>query len=170
MKKIILQALAGLMLILLSSCLHDQPDNIPTGTDLGLIPIGGVPIDMSIFTSTDCNKYEPKFYDCSADDAQGRKYAFFHGGVARVSVNKNSASDGLRLPAGIQFGENIKSAATKVGATLGVKLSFGKSQDGMIVYASDFIVRSITGSTYSFELIADEEGRLVEVIERVNLP
>lgn len=88
MKKIILHALAGLMLILSSSCLHGQPDNIPRGTDLGLIPIGGMPTDMSIFTSTDCNKYEPKFYDCSADDSQGRKYAFFRGRLARVSVDK----------------------------------------------------------------------------------
>lgn len=158
------------MLILLSPCLHGQTNNIPTGTDLGLIPIGGVPIDMSIFTSTDCNKYEPNFYDCSADDAQGRKYAFFNGGLARVSVDKNSASEDLRLPAGIQFDENIKSAATKVEATLGIKLSSGKSSNGTIVYASNFVVRSSTGSAYSLELIADKNERLVEVIERANLP
>jgi len=137
---------------------------------LGLIPIGGVPKDLSVFVSTDCNKYEPKFHDCSAHDAQGRKYAFFDGGLARVSVDKNSASEDLRLPAGIQFGEDIKSAATKVEATLGIKLSSGKSVNRSIVYASDFVVRSNTGSTYSFELIADEETRLIEVIERANLP
>lgn len=87
-----------------------------------------------------------------------------------MSVDKNSASEDLRLPAGIQFDENIKSAATKVEATLGIKLSSGKSSNGTIVYASNFVVRSSTGSAYSLELIADKNERLVEVIERANLP
>ena len=136
--------------------------------DLGLVPIGGVPKDMNLFASTDCGKLQPKFADCSAQDAYGRRYAFFDGALSKVSISKGDVSRPLRLPAGIAFGEEIDSAAKKVAAVFGIKLERGVSSDGQVIYSSDYVAKASTGIYYSVELSADSKGRLAEVVERTD--
>lgn len=128
--------------------------------DLGVIPIGAVPKDMRVFVESDCIQQPSSHADCSAQDATGRRYAFFDGALSRVSVTRTEAASSLRLPAGLEFGEEIDKAADKVQRVFGIKLDRGSSYDGHVVYSSDFVIRSSAGITYSIELIADENGLL----------
>jgi hypothetical protein len=137
-------------------------------TELGVIPIGGVPKDMRVFVESDCEEQPQKFADCSAQDAEGRRYAFFDGVLSKVSVIKAEAESTLRLPAALEFGENIEQAAEKVRRVFGAKLDRGSSHDGRVVYSSDFAIKSSVGVAYSIELIADEQGHLVEVVQRTD--
>ena len=136
--------------------------------DLGVLPVGGVPNDMSIFVSSDCGKVQPKFADCSAQDAYGRSYDFFNGALSRVSANKDEVTKELQLPAGILFGEDVESAAKKVAERINIKLQRGTSSSGQVVYSSDYVVRSSAGIDYSIELTADAKGHLAEVVERTD--
>jgi hypothetical protein len=138
------------------------------GPDLGVVPVGGIPKDMSVFVSSDCGTFKPKFADCSAQDGEGRRYAFFNGALSKVSASRSEATEALRLPAGIEFGEDVESAAKKVVAVFNIKLERGASPNGLIVYSSDYVVRSSAGRLYSVELIADEKGHLTEVVERTD--
>lgn len=137
-------------------------------SDLGLVPIGGTPKDMSFFVSTDCGKLHQEFADCSAQDTQGRRYVFFDGALSKVSANKDEVAKTLRLPAGMTFGEEVESAANKVTTVFGIKLERGVSPEGRVVYSSDYVTKASTGIFYSVELSADNEGRLTEVIERTD--
>jgi hypothetical protein len=136
--------------------------------DLGVVPIGGIPKDMSVFVSSDCGKLQPKFADCSAQDATGRRYAFFGGALSKVSANRGEVTKTLRLPAGIMFGEDVGAAAKKIAAGFNIKLKRGASSDGRTVYSSDYVVRSTAGIFYSVELTADGNGYLSEVVERTD--
>ena len=138
-----------------------------SGDSLGLIPIGGVPQDMGVFVSSDCVR-QPRFSDCSAQDAEGRRYAFFDGALSKVSISRDEATQALRLPAGLQFGEEIGTASEKISSAFGVELDRGTSSGGKVVYSSDFTIRSSAGILYSIELVADEAGRLTEMAERTD--
>lgn len=136
--------------------------------DLGLIPIGGVPRDMRVFVASDCESLPDGLADCSAQDADGRQYAFFDGALSKVSVSDSDAVKSLRLPVGLIFKEDINHSAKKVADKLGVKLDRATNHDGRTTYSSDFSIRSSAGVLYSIELIADAQGRLVEVVERTD--
>ncbi|WP_434213419.1 hypothetical protein [[Pseudomonas] boreopolis] len=128
--------------------------------------IGDVPRDMTAFSSTDCDKPE-KLSDCSARDAQGREYAFFDGALSRIVVKKGDAKLGVVLPAGMVFGEDIE--ASKEKASGFYRISFDRGEiNGGTVYSSGFDIRSPSGIEYSIELIADESGKLKEVIQRTD--
>ncbi|MGN6512304.1 MAG: hypothetical protein ACTHKZ_01850, partial [Lysobacteraceae bacterium] len=117
--------------------------------DLGVVPIGGVPGDMSIFKSNDCGS-PPKLLDCSARDAQGRRYVFFEGALSKVSANSRDTALALRLPGGVAFGEDVQAAASKVEAAFGISLKRGIA-DGRIIYSSDYVAKSSAGVVYAVE-------------------
>lgn len=162
-------AVLAAILAAASACAGDRA---PTGggsdTDLGVMPIGAVPKDMRLFVESDCIQQPSKFADCSAQDAEGRRYAFFDGALSRVSVTKAEAASTLRLPAALEFGEEIEKAADKVQRVFGIKLDRVTSYDGHVVYSSDFVVESSVGIAYSIELIADKQGQLAELVQRTD--
>lgn len=131
----------------------------------GLISIGDVPKSMTDFVGSDCAA--GRLDDCTAVDAQGREYVFFDGALSRISINKDSAQRGARLPADMLFGENIEKSNDKVSRFYGVSLDRGEV-DGGVIYSSGFIIRSSSGVMYSIELISDRNGKLKEVIERTD--
>lgn len=137
-------------------------------TDLGIIPIGSKPESLKYFVSSDCGRLPQGYADCSAQDAYGRRYAFFDGGLSRVWVTRGEASKNPRLPAGVEFGEDIETAAEKIERAFRVGLDRGKSHDGRTVYSSDFAIRSSVGVMYAIDLIADDEGRLSEIVARTD--
>lgn len=160
-------ALLGLVVATTGACAVNQGIERAGGDGVGIVPIGGVPQDMDAFVASDCSR-EPRFSDCSAQDAEGRRYAFFGGALSKVSITKDEAAQTLRLPAGMQFGEEVETSAKKVSSAMGVKLDRGSTLSGQTVYSSDFIIQSPAGVLYSIELIADEEGLLTEVVERTD--
>lgn len=130
-----------------------------------LVSIGGLPTDLSIFSRSDCGEYG--FSDCSAQDDEGWNYAFFDGGLARVSLKRADASPRALLPAGMRFGESIDLAGRKAEKYYGFEFDRGEIE-GRIVYSSDFVIRSTDGTLYSLELLGDKKGTLDEVIERTD--
>lgn len=139
------------------------------GSDLGIVPIGGVPDALDRFVSTDCGG-DRGFSDCSAVDAEGKEYAFFDGALVRVSARAGTGRDPTRLPLGMKFGEDIKLTRTKVARQLGINLVPAIGEKGVVVYASGFVIKSKDQWFYSIELIADNRNRLVEIVERANTP
>ena len=137
--------------------------------NLGIVPIGGLPAALDQFISTDCGG-DRSFSDCSAVDAEGKEYAFFNGARVRVSARVGKGRNSIRLPLGMKFGEDIKRARAKVVRQLGIKLVATVSQDGVVVYASGFVIKSKDQWYYSIELISDSQNRLVEIVERANTP
>jgi len=136
--------------------------------NLGVIPIGGKPQDLQLFVSTDCGKVSPAYADCSAQDTDGRRYAFFDGVLSKISIRQADAASTLKLPAALEFGENIERAAERITKVMAVKLDRAPTHDGHVVYSSDFVLKSSAGVMYSIELIADEQGRLVEIVARTD--
>jgi hypothetical protein len=137
--------------------------------NLGIIPIGGLPKALDRFVSTDCGS-DKHFSDCSAVDAEGKKYAFFDGALVRVSARAGQGKELVRLPLGIRFGEDIKQASAKVERQLGIKLVSAVGEKGIIVYTSGFVIKSKGQWLYSIELISDDKNRLVEIVERADVP
>ena len=137
--------------------------------DLGTVPIGGLPDALDRFISTDCGG-DRGFSDCSAVDAEGKKYAFFDGALVRVSARAGKGQNPIRLPLGIKFGEDIKWARTKVARQLGIKLVPAIGEKGVVVYASGCVIKSKDQWYCSIELIAVNRNRLVEIVERANTP
>ena len=137
-------------------------------TDLGLISIGEAPGDSGIIVASDCGKLPDGYADCSAKDGEGRQYAFFGGVVSKVSATRHEAASGLRLPAALRFGESIERSAEKVSKAFGIELERASTSDRRTAYSSDFVLKSSAGVMYSIELVADKQGRLVEVIERTD--
>ncbi|WMJ68161.1 hypothetical protein [Stenotrophomonas sp. 24(2023)] len=127
--------------------------------------IGEVPKNMSVFASSDCEKSE--LVDCRAKDSQGRQYVFFDGALSRISVNKYDAKPGATLPAGLLFGEGIEASREKASSHFRVRFDRGEV-DGRIVYSSDFSIQSPTGIKYALELLADEQNKLEEVVQRTD--
>ncbi|WP_454831331.1 hypothetical protein [Pseudoxanthomonas wuyuanensis] len=127
--------------------------------------IGDTPKDMSLFESSDCEK--SGLADCTAQDSQGRKYVFFDGALSRISMNKLDAKPGAALPAGMLFGENIEASKEKASSVFRVGFDRGEV-DGRIVYSSNFSIRSPTGIKYALELLADEQNKLEEVVQRTD--
>lgn len=127
--------------------------------------IGDAPKNMSVFASYDCEK--PKLADCTAKDSQGRQYVFFDGALSRISVNKHNARPGAELPAGMLFGEDIEASKEKASSHFRVKFDRGEV-DGRTVYSSDFSIRSPVGIKYALELLADEQNKLEEVVQRTD--
>ncbi len=132
------------------------------------MPIGAIPQDMSLFASTDCDELHPRFADCSAQDVDGRRYAFFDGALSRVSARRDDVSEDISLPGGIAFGEKVALSVKKVEVALGTNLERDVSPDGQVVYASDYVATASTGLLFSVELSADDKGRLTEVVERTD--
>lgn len=130
-----------------------------------LVSIGGIPGDLSLFASSDCDKHG--FADCSAEDNGGRKYGFFNGGLSRLSLSRSEAAPGAELPAGMHFGEDIEAARQKASEYYCVEFDRGEI-DGRVVYSSDFKIRSERGTLYSLELVGDGENKLEEVVERTD--
>jgi hypothetical protein len=137
-------------------------------TDLGLISTGEAPEDSGIFVTSDCGQLPDGHADCAAQDGEGRQYAFFGGLLSKVSATWGEAASTLRLPAALVFGENIELSAEKTSKAFGIKLERAPTPDGRTVYSSDFVLESSVGVMYSIELIADKQGRLVEVVERTD--
>ena len=156
-------------LVAVSACAGSGVAVVSAGSDLGSIPIGGTPSDAHIFVVSDCEHLPDRYADCSAQDAEGRRYAFFEGALAKVWVTRAEAARALRLPAALEFGEDIERAAETVAKAYGIKLDRAPAHDGRTVYSSDFVLKSSAGVMYSIELVADEKGRLVEVAERTDL-
>lgn len=127
--------------------------------------IGDSPKDMSVFVSSDCAKYG--FADCTAQDAQGRRYVFFDGALSRISISRHGAKSGAPLPAGMLFGENIETSKDKASSFYRIRFDRGEV-DGRIVFSSDFVIRSPTGIKYALELLADEQGKLEKVVQRTD--
>jgi len=125
--------------------------------------IGDTPKNMSVFVSSDCEK--SGLADCTAQDSQGRQYVFFDGALSRISVNKHDAKSGAALPAGMLFGEDIEASKEKASSHFRVRFDRGEV-DGRIFYSSDFSIRSPTGTKYALELLADEQNKLEEVVQR----
>lgn len=117
---------------------------------------------------SDCGAQQPKFADCSAEDAQGREYVFFGGALSIVSTTQKKAAKSLRLPAGLKFGEPIDQAAEKARKAFSVKLDKDTTREGKTFYSSDFAIKSSKGVSFSIELIADEKERLNEIVERTD--
>ncbi|MGJ4748609.1 hypothetical protein ACQV5M_19770, partial [Leptospira sp. SA-E8] len=136
--------------------------------DLGLVPIGGVPKDLSTFTSTDCESSLSGYADCSAQDQDGRRYSFFGGSLSKVSIAKNEVKTVLKLPAKLRFGDDIAHSVEMVSNTFNIKINCGKSQSGNMVCSSDFVLMSSIGVLFSLEMIADDQRKLVEIIERTD--
>lgn len=164
-----LSFVTGTVLLLLCACAAAQSDSTRGNLELGIMPIGELPASLRIFESTDCGK-DPLFSDCFASDAQGREYVFFDGMLTRVSLKKSEAKGSVRLPAGLRFGERIDVAAHKAKKVFNIDMEGGKNADGRVSYASDFVIRQKSGTLVSLELIADDQYRLVEVVQRVDLP
>jgi len=120
---------------------------------------------MSVFASYDCEK--TKLADCTAKDSQGRQYVFFDGALSRISLNMHDAKPGAELPAGMLFGEDIEVSKEKASSHFRVEFDRGEV-DGRTFYSSDFSIRSPTGIKYALELLADEKGKLEEVIQRTD--
>ncbi len=132
---------------------------------LGLFGIGEVVDGTAAFSSSDCGSSQaPDFSDCTAKDAQGRAYVFFDGVLARVSAKKGEVASKEVLLAGIRFGEHIDISAQKVEAKLGLELQWVESGDRW-GYSSGYSKRSSAGVFYSLDLVADDEKKLIEVIE-----
>jgi hypothetical protein len=138
-------------------------------SDLGIVPIGGLPEARDRFVSSDCGG-DQGFSDCSAVDAEGRQYAFFDGALIRVSARAGETKNVVRLPMGMRFGEDIKAAGAKVARQLGIKLERTIDEKGVVVYASGFVIKSKNQWYYSIELVSDNKNHLVEIVERANLP
>lgn len=127
--------------------------------------IGDIPKDMSAFASSDCEK--TGLADCTAQDSQGRQYVFFDGALSRISLNKHDAKPRAVLPAGMLFGEDIEASKEKASALFRVRFDHGEV-DGRTVYSSDFSIRSPTGIKYALELLADDQNKLEEVVQRTD--
>jgi hypothetical protein len=164
-----LSLVTGSVLLLLCACAAAQADSARRLLDLGIVPIGELPANLRIFKSTDCGN-DPIFSDCFASDAQGREYVFFDGMLTRVSLRKSAARGTLRLPAGLRFGEPIDLAEDKAKKFFNIDMEGGKNADGRVSYASDFVIRQKSGTLVSLELIADDQHRLVEIVQRVDSP
>lgn len=136
-------------------------------SDLGIVPIGSVPVELDKFKVTDCSEAQGGFNDCSAIDDVGRRYAFFDGALSMVSVEGEEVSSGFILPAGMKFGERIEDAAEKAAAWFRVEFN-GGSVEGVAAYSSKMKVKSSAGILYSIELIANKEGRLAKVVQRTD--
>jgi hypothetical protein len=135
---------------------------------LGAVPIGAVPRDRGFFASTDCWERQPLFADCSARDKDGIKYVFFSGALSKVSASVKEVGPKTRLPGNIAFGESIDVAGKKIEAAAHVMLKRGLSPTGAVILTSEFSVTSSAGVPFSIVLIADDKGRLAEVIERTD--
>ena len=153
--------------LLATSCAGARVGRSHSEDNLGIIPIGAAPRDTSIFVSSDCSR-EPTFADCSAQDADGLQYVFFDGALSRVSAAVPEVSRMLQLPAGMKFGESITDAAEKLRSAMDIELDRSVVQGGQIIYSSDFMLRSSAGILYSIEIASDENGRLIEVVERTD--
>lgn len=127
--------------------------------------IGDIPKSVSVFASSDCEKYG--LADCTAQDSQGRKYVFFDGALSRISISKRDARPGIELPAGMLFGENIEASKEKASSVFRIRFDRGEV-DGKIVYSSDFSIQSPAGVKYALELIADDQNKLEEVVQRTD--
>lgn len=145
----------------------DAIANASNSPDLGVIPIGATSVDFGAFISTDCTEKDRLGSDCSATDSDGRHYAFFNGALSMVSAGAVDTSIRVKLPAGMQFGENIHEAARKATTVFHTKFDVGVV-DGVIAYSSLMNIPSHFGIFYSIELIADKDGRLAKVIQRTD--
>ncbi|RNF86351.1 hypothetical protein EER27_02730 [Lysobacter psychrotolerans] len=65
------------------------------------------------------------------------------------------------------FGENIEVSKQKASSLYRIRFDRGEV-DGRIVYSSDFSIRSPAGIKYALELLADEQNKLEEVVERTD--
>ena len=136
--------------------------------DLGLIPIGAAPNDITIFKSSNCKIVgRSDFSDCAAMDHEGRRYVFFDGALSRLSAHRNEVAMSVTLPAGMQFGESIEVSKNKAEAKFGVPFDRAFTQ-GRVSYASDFSIRSNAGVLFSMELIGNSDDLLIEVIQRTD--
>ena len=147
------------------ACAVAQNDKGVLG-QLGEFAIGSSPNDLKVLISTDCVGSAFYLSDCSGVGRNGIRYAFFDGGLSRVSLKQSEVNGTVRLPGDVLFGETIDVAAAKL-KKLGVSLDRDEV-NGRIVYSSDFVLTSSHGIAYSIELLSDAYGRLVEVIERTD--
>lgn len=137
----------------------------PTKAGLGSLSIGDVPKDLSGFSNSDCDARG--LSDCTANDAQGRRYVFFDGALSRISIKRGGAAQNLTLPAGVVFGESIDLSKEKAAAYY--RVSFDRGVLGkIIIYSSGFEIESSSGVLYSLELISDDSGKLEEVVQRTD--
>jgi hypothetical protein len=163
-----MKAVALLFSVLTISCSAGVRNNSQR-VDLGRIPIGAVPKDMSMFKSSDCQETEGRldFSDCSAVDGEGRRYVFFDGALSRVSAQQNEVAISAVLPAGMRFGDPVEFAKNRAESQLGLRFDRASVQ-GRMAYTSDFSLRSDAGILFSMEIIGDNDGKLVEVIQRTD--
>lgn len=144
---------------------EDHDIQASAGGQGAVASIGDTPKDMSVFASSDCEK--SVLADCTAQDSQGRQYVFFDGALSRISMNKLDAKPGAELPAGMLFGEDIEASKEKASSVFRIRFDRGEV-DGRIVYSSDFSIRSPTGIKYALELLADDQNKLEEVVQRTD--
>lgn len=135
--------------------------------DLGVIPIGVIPHDLGWFESTDCKEGEGGLSDCSALDEKGRRYAFFDGALSIVSAQGDEVSSDVKLPAGMAFGEEVELSARKAESFFGVGFDSAES-GGLTIYVSKADIRSSSGALFILELMGDEDGRLMKVVQRTD--
>jgi len=127
------------------------------------LDIGGLPGDLKVFVSTDCDTLG--YSDCSGRDLDGRVYGFFDGYLSQIIMLEKDMCTSPVLPADMVFGEDIEAARVKAERFFKVELPGGVI-DGVSIYSSDYIVISPEGAEYSIEIASDERGRLVEVKKR----
>jgi hypothetical protein len=162
-----LKGILLLLLLLLSPSGRADQSPATRAVDFAPIPIGAAPRGLSRFRETDCSLTKDSFRDCGAVDNEGRKYAFFDGGLSRVELSARS-TPGVVLPLGLKFGMPIEAAAKVFESTVGVEMERGAGPEGEVVYASDFAVPSSTGILNSVALIADQDGRLDRIVQRTD--
>lgn len=139
-----------------------------TALSLGSMPIGSAP-NPKEFKSTSCpaeNKsYD--FSDCEAQDYLGRRYVFFDGVTAVVSAKASEVQSGLKLPAGMRFGEPISQSVSKATKYLKVTFRCASSKAGVIC-VSAFKKIAPAKVAYSLELQSNSKNKLCSVTERTD--
>ena len=136
----------------------------------GAIAIGQPIPKSGNFTHSNCDDVKEGPGDCTASDAGGWIYSFYEGKLIRLSLDASVTNLNAVLPAGVVFGEDVALSAKKIGRAYGVVMKRGTTEQSQAVYASEFVVRSVTGWTYSIELIADNKGGLQKIVARANFP
>jgi len=82
-------------------------------------------------------------------------------------MNKLDAKPGAELPEGMLFGEDIEASKEKASSVFRIRFDRGEV-NGRIVYSLDFSIRSPTGIKYALELLADDQNKLEEVVQRTD--
>lgn len=163
------RALPFFILLVIASSSLQAKEVVPKGAlDIGLLPVGQSPSNLKMFKSTDCSLRKDGFGDCSGVDRDGVKYVFFDGRLSKVSIKRSDANSRFRLPFGLNFGCQIDESAAHFTRLTGFGLVKTVAPSRNVVAASDFVIPSSSGALTSIELISDNSGKLVEIVQRVD--